>query len=72
MKDVKKAAKDCALALLTGGFYLIVIFIRIMFTTPEGQRLVEKEVKSKIKAYRIAETKETDDDTEVVNRIGFV
>ena len=67
-RDIKKAAKECALALVTGGLYMIVIFVKILFTTPEGQRLVEEKVNTKIKAYRLSEKKDTD---EPMNQIGF-
>lgn len=67
-KDFKKAAKECALALITGGLYMVVIFVKILFTTPEGQKLVERQVNTKIKAFKISEKKDTN---EPKNQIGF-
>lgn len=66
-KDLKTVAKESVLALLTGGLSLFVLFVRIIFTTPEGQKLVEKELKSKIKAYHIKD----EDKEEPKAQIGY-
>lgn len=50
-KDLKTVARESLLALLTGGLSLFVLFVRIIFTTPEGQKLVEREIKGKMKAF---------------------
>lgn len=65
-KDLKVVAKESFLALLTGGLSLFVLFVRIIFTTPEGQKLAERELRGKIKAFnKEAEEKEPK------SRIGF-
>ena len=64
--DLKTVAKESLLALLTGGLGLFVLFVRIIFTTPEGQKLVERDLKRRMKAYTEAEDKE-----EPKARIGF-
>ena len=65
--DLKTVAKESLLALLTGGLGLFVLFVRIIFTTPEGQKLVERDLKRRMKAYIEAEDKE-----EPKAQIGFV
>lgn len=65
--DLKTVAKESLLALLTGGLGLFVLFVRIIFTTPEGQKLIERNLKTKMKAYIEAE-----DDKEPKAQIGFV
>ena len=57
-KDLKVVAKESFLALLTGGLSLFVLFVRIIFTTPEGQKLAERELKGKIKAFNEEADKE--------------
>lgn len=46
----KEAVKDLTWTMMTCGIYFIVIFLRVLFTTKEGQKLVEEEVDKKIKA----------------------
>ena len=46
----KTAIKDLTWTVATCGIYFIVIFLRVLFTTKEGQKLVEEEVDKKIKA----------------------
>lgn len=65
--DLKTVAKESLLALLTGGLGLFVLFVRIVFTTPEGQKLIERDLKRRMKAYTEAEDKE-----ELKAQIGFV
>lgn len=65
-KDLKVVAKESLLALLTGGLSLFVLFVRIIFTTPEGQKLAERELKGKIKAFN-----EEADKEEPKAQIGF-
>lgn len=51
----KDAVKDLAWTVATCGVYFIVIFLRVMFTTKEGQKLVEEKLDKKIKAKLIEE-----------------
>lgn len=46
----KTAIKDLTWTVVTCGIYFVVIFLRVLFTTKEGQKLVEEEVDKKIKA----------------------
>lgn len=46
----KTAIKDLTWTVATCGIYFVVIFLRVLFTTKEGQKLVEEEVDKKIKA----------------------
>lgn len=66
-KDLKVVAKESFLALLTGGLSLFVLFVRIIFTTPEGQKLAERELRGKIKAFNREADKE-----ELKAQIGFI
>lgn len=47
------AAKDCMWMILTGGLYFIYILLKILFTTPEGQKAVEKKIYGQMKAMNI-------------------
>lgn len=56
MKDhTKDALKDLGWTVATCGLYFIVIFLRVLFTTKNGQQLVEEQVDKKIKAFLIDE-----------------
>lgn len=65
--DLKTVAKESLIALLTGGLGLFVLFVRVVFTTPEGQKLIEQNLKTKMKAYTEAE-----DNKEPKAQIGFI
>ncbi len=67
-KDLKAVAKESLLALLTGGLSLFVLFVRIVFTTSEGQKLVERELEGKIKAFNLEKEQE---ETKPTAQIGF-
>lgn len=54
-KHTKEAVKDLTWTVVTCGIYFIVIFLRVLFTTSEGQKIVEEEVDKKIKAKLIGE-----------------
>ena len=47
------AAKDCMWMVITGGLYFFYILLKILFTTPEGQKAVEKKIYSQMKAMNI-------------------
>lgn len=49
-KHTKEAVKDLTWTVVTCGIYFVVIFLRVLFTTKDGQKLVEEEVDKKIKA----------------------
>lgn len=51
----KDALKDLGWTVATCGLYFIVIFLRVLFTTKNGQQLVEEQVDKKIKAFLIDE-----------------
>ena len=51
----KDAVKDLAWTVVTCGVYFVVIFLRVMFTTKEGQKLVEEKLDKKVKAKLIDE-----------------
>ena len=53
----KDALKDLGWTVATCGVYFIVIFLRVLFTTKDGQKLVEEKVDKKIKAKLIDEQK---------------
>lgn len=46
----KEAIKDLAWTTATCGLYFIVIFLRVLFTTKSGQKLVEDKIDKKLKA----------------------
>ena len=70
MKDLKTAAKHTLMMVVTGGLYFIAIFVKILFTTPEGQKVVEREIKGKVKAFNIESDNKEEPKTE--NQIGFI
>ena len=49
-KHTKEAVKDLTWTLATCGIYFIVIFLRVLFTSKEGQKLVEEKIDKQIKA----------------------
>lgn len=69
MKDFKAAAKHTLFMVATGGLYFIAMLVKILFTTPEGQAVIEREFKKKVKAYNLEE--ERKEKTETKNQIGF-
>lgn len=54
-KHTKEAAKDLAWTVATCGLYFIVIFLRVLFTSKEGQKLIEEKIDKQIKAKLINE-----------------
>ena len=62
-KHTKEALVDFAWTAATCGLYFIVIFLRVLFTTKEGQKVVEEKIDKKIKAKLISENgKEKNDE----------
>lgn len=51
----KDALKDLGWTVVTCGLYFVVIFLRVLFTTKNGQQLVEEQVDKTIKAFLIDE-----------------
>lgn len=59
-KETKIAAKEFGWTMATCGLYLIVIFLRVLFTTKTGQVIVEEKIEGKIKAFTIDRKEEED------------
>ena len=68
-KETRTKIIDGLKIIATGGLYVFVIFVKILFTTPEGQKIVEREIDKRIKAYSVE--KEKEEDTPTTNKIGF-
>ena len=49
----KQILIDILGVMVTGGLYAIYIFVKILFTTPSGQKKVEEKVNSWMKAKKI-------------------
>lgn len=49
-KHTKDAMTDLTWTFVTCGIYFVVIFLRVLFTSKEGQKLVEEKIDNKIKA----------------------
>lgn len=69
-KSRKELAKEFIKVMLTGGVYFIIIFVKVLFTTPNGQKLIERELDKRLKAIRIEEEQKTETDKPTA-RIGF-
>lgn len=54
-KHTKEALRDLAWTVATCGVYFVVIFLRVLFTSKEGQELVEEKIDKQIKAKLIGE-----------------
>ena len=54
-KHTKDAMTDLTWTFVTCGIYFVVIFLRVLFTSKEGQKLVEEKIDKKIKAKLINE-----------------
>lgn len=67
-RDIKKATKEFLKVLITGGLYFMVIFVKVLFTTPAGQKIVERELDNRLKARMIEKEEETETPTA---KIGF-
>lgn len=61
-KHTAEAAKDLAWTIATCGLYFVVIFLRVLFTTKDGQKLVEEKIDEKIKAKLISEEIQQEED----------
>lgn len=62
MKDhTKTAMKELAWTVATCGMYFVVIFLRVLFTTSNGQKLVEETIDKTIKANLIEHATEKED-----------
>ena len=58
----KKAFKDFGWTVATCGLYFVIIFLRVLFTSKEGQEIVEEEIDKKIKAKLILSKQERNSD----------
>ena len=68
-KSRKELAIEFVKVMVTGGLYFMIIFVKVLFTTPNGQKLVERELDKRIKAIKI---KEEETETEKPTaKIGF-
>ena len=56
-KHTKDAMTDLTWTFVTCGIYFVVIFLRVLFTSKEGQKLVEEKIDKKIKAAKAAKIK---------------
>ena len=60
-KHTKTALKDLGWTAATCGLYFIIIFLRVLFTTESGQKVVEEKIDKQIKAKLLAEPKGKED-----------
>lgn len=63
-REEKITAKDLMFMALTGGMYVVYIFLKILFTTPAGQKKVEEKINSWMRVNNILVDEEKEDDHE--------